>query len=76
MRKSVRDIARAFNDVENYLNEYYNMFKPAFNVPGSGELKFLVAQDNGTVALWTLVAGAGVTLAFNTSTQECTITSP
>jgi hypothetical protein len=43
--------------------------------PASG-IQFLVRETDGTYHLWTLVAGAGVTLTLNSGTRTATITSP
>lgn len=74
--RTIKDVSKAFNDVENYINQFVNLFKPVFVTPAAGEFRVLVAQDDGTVQLYELVAGAGITITFDDTTHTCTMTSP
>lgn len=70
------DAAKALRDVEQWANGLFIQLKSIATKPGASTLAFLVEEDTGLIEQWTLVAGAGVTLNFNTSTRVCTITSP
>lgn len=73
---SLQDVTRAMADIQAWANVIESVTAEMFNRPGADELKFLVLEDTGLVKQWTLVAGAGVTLDFDTSTRTCTLTSP
>ena len=65
---SLEDAAKAFADLEAFLGQVYR--QGAFTAdddPSAGTFKFWVKEDTGEDHLWTLAAGAGVTLLQSVS---------
>jgi hypothetical protein len=73
---TLQDAATAINDIERWLGNLFTMFQSTTTTPGAGTLRVLVEEEDGTVQLWDLVAGAGVTVNKNFGTRTITITSP
>lgn len=73
---SIQDAQRALSDVQLFADSVFQTFSDMANKPGAGDLRFLLEEEDGNAHLWTLVAGAGVTLTFDPVLRTCTITSP
>lgn len=69
MRMAIRDLEAM---MDSLIREAATTEDPA---PAAG-VQFLVRESDGTYHLWTLQAGAGTTLAFNSGTRVATVTAP
>lgn len=76
----LRDFAQvttAFSEISSTLSQLLaQAIATTDGPPVAGTLYIPVMDSTGTVTLWKLVAGSGVTITPNTTTKTLTFTSP
>lgn len=73
---SVPEIARALRDIETERLQILNALNVLLTNSPAGQLLVPFTDEDGDVEMYRLVAGAGVTITFNTVAKTCTLTSP
>lgn len=73
----LKSVAKLVADMDYNLQLLYRQSPQTLpDVPGSGQLGFLVQNEDGTWETWRLVAGAGVTFTPNVGAKTLTVSSP
>lgn len=69
-------IEKALRDMEVERRQIVDALNIFLADSPAGQLLLPFTDDTGTPAMYRLIAGAGITLTFDTAAQTCTITSP
>lgn len=70
------DAVNAIRDLESQLNIIVQALQTPDAGPAVGEVKAFFREDDGSYHLYSLVAGAGVTITPDTAAKTLTFTSP
>jgi hypothetical protein len=74
--KNIQDAIRVLTDLETERQQVIAALNIMLTASPAGQLLLPITDDSGVPAMYRLVAGAGVTITFNTVNKTCTISSP
>lgn len=74
--RTIQDAGKALIDITSQLNVIINLLNTPDSNPAAGEIKAFIREDDGSYHLYSLVAGAGMTITPDTVNKTLTFTSP
>jgi alpha-D-ribose 1-methylphosphonate 5-triphosphate synthase subunit PhnI len=73
---SVQELANAMRDLETERMQILAALNILLADSPAGQLLVPVTDETGKLAMYRLVAGAGMTITFDSVAKTCTLTSP
>lgn len=68
-------VAKVVADIQSNFDQLKDVLKVAADDPPSGEIRFLVLEDDGTWHMWSILAGNNITLTQDDADRTLTINS-
>ena len=73
---SLAEAQYALRSIQEFADALAEVLSPLFEPTADGTFKVVVSQDDGKLHLWTLVAGSGTTVSFDSATSTVTVSAP